>query len=132
MSRNGEIADTEHEQYVRHREHRNRPAEQAIADEAATATRPRQNTVRSWPRSRNGPVAPVVSPPSSATPMIPVSVPVVVPKARSRVGRNGPTQRSAVLATAFAPVNTTSWRRSERVGATVPATIGLAGGTVPR
>ena len=72
----------------------------------------------------------MVSPPSSATPMIPVSVPVVVPKARSRVGRNGPTHRNAVLATDLAPVKTTSWRRSERAGATAPATIGLAGGTV--
>ena len=101
----------------------------AIVDEAATASRPRQKTVRSWPRSSSGPVAPVVSPPSSATPMIPVSVPVVVSKARSSVGMNGPTHRSAALAIDFAPVSTTSWRRTERTGAPARVASGLAGGT---
>ena len=37
--------------------------------------------------------------------MMLVSVPVVVPKARSRVGRNGPTQRSAVFDTTLAAVS---------------------------
>ncbi len=50
----------------------------------------------------------VVSPPSSATPITDVRVDVETPKARSSVGRNGPTQRNAVLATTFAAVSTPS------------------------
>ena len=87
----------------------------AMAEEAATASSPSTNTRRSCPRSRIGPVAIVLSPPSSQAPMIPVSVPVVVEKARSSVGRNGPTHRSAVFETTLAPVSTassTSWVRS--------------------
>ena len=60
----------------------------------------------------------VVSPPSSATPITEVRVDVETPKARSRVGRNGPTQRSAVLATTFAAVSTPSWTRFERFNST--------------
>ena len=37
--------------------------------------------------------------------------------AETWVGKNGPTQRKAVLAIDFAPVITTSWRCVERTGA---------------
>ena len=63
--------------------------------------------------------------------MIPVSVPVVVSKARSSVGMNGPTHRSAALAIDFAPVSTTSWRRTERTSAPARVASGPGGRHAP-
>ena len=56
----------------------------------------------------------VLRPASSETPMIPVSVPVVVENARSSVGRNGPTHRNAVFATILAIVRIASSERCDR------------------
>ena len=61
----------------------------------------------------------VVSPANSEKPMMPVSVPVVVEKARSSVGRNGPTHRNAVFDTTLADVRTTSSVRYDRGGAAI-------------
>ena len=80
----------------------------AINEATPTSPNPARKLRRRWPRSSAGPVTMVVRPPSSATPMTDVRVDVETPKARSSVGRNGPTQRNAVLATTFAAVNTPS------------------------
>ena len=64
-----------------------------INEPAATAHIPATNRLRSCPRSSQCPVAEVLSPPSSATPITVVRVPVEVPNARCKVGRNTLGQR---------------------------------------
>ena len=121
----GQVADAQHEQDERHREPRRRPAqrdrrrggdgEQAETEDGSLVAAIEQ---RSGGARRQ--------PAELGNAHDPVSVPVVVSKARSSVGMNGPTHRSAALAIDFAPVSTTSWRRTERTGARSRSRAGQA------
>ena len=87
-------------------------------------------TARSRPRSRWSPTANVDRPANSLAPSTVVSCVVVAPNAPSSVGRNGGIQRSAVLATAFAPVMVASVDVSTPMSAAGPAG-GSAAGSPP-